>query len=363
MNRTLLFKLMVPSITIMASPLALAAGRHDPSIGGMLLIDTSYSKGFDDSKITDIYVDTFLIHVNKDINKYVNIHTAIKHEETPLADDNNIKVDEAYIGITVPDESSLNILLGRQYVPFGNYSTFMITNPLAFYLAKINDSALAVKYNDVLVAHAFLMNGNTAESGTLADKKNNTAEYGLGLGYETAQFKVSADWINSIAESDTVVDTTQSSIALKNYVAGWDFHAEYEVDAFEISTEYVSTTKKFQNTEYTFNDAGAKPSTWDVEFNYRLGYKNSWAGLRYSQSKEFLFLNQPKNMLSLGYGQEIFKHTLLKFEAYRQKDYVETDTALRFNGLPYDDVNYSPIAVTGTGNITFGCAVQLGVEF
>ncbi|HET8708200.1 MAG TPA: LbtU family siderophore porin [Pseudomonadales bacterium] len=362
-TRALVISALLVSITQNAA--AAKPHRHHPTrLTGLLLIDTEYSNGYADEKASNIFVDTLQVRMDRSINQNVSVHGSLLHEEDAQHDSNGIVMEEVYVTLSPGKDSRVAFTLGRQYLPFGNYSTHLITDPEALHLAKINDTAAVIKYGTEFNVHAFAMNGNTIKANPQQKKKDNAAEYGYGFSYEGEHFKIGTDWTNSICESDDVVDSIADTIALKTYVPGWDFHTGLTVGQWELTAEYVTATRSFDATELSFNGSGAKPSAWHIETAYQLPNNDAWLAFRTGQTREFLFLNQPKSTISLGYGQTIYKNTTLKLEAYRQKDYATTDNANHFNGITATESGYSLAEpIIGTGNMANGFIAQIGVAF
>jgi len=108
-------------ILAVAAACALAAQANaEPSVAlsGELAVNLDYSKAYDDQEISDIYVDTFLLNLEHEVNPHVGLKAALLHEEEPLADNGDIGVDEAFITLK-PGPEALELVVGRQYVPFG----------------------------------------------------------------------------------------------------------------------------------------------------------------------------------------------------------------------------------------------------
>lgn len=347
------------AVAIAAATSSSLIRAEEPStikLSGELAVDVEYAKGYDDAKVSDVYVDTFLLNLDHDVNKHVALHAALLHEENPLEDNSDIGLDEAFITIKPPTVSNLSLVLGRQYVPFGLHTSNMVTDPLTLLISEVNDSAFTVSYSDGFTAHAFIMNGNTKKAQTDDEAtKDHAREFGLGAGYEAESFSLGLDWINSLAEAGDIVDAVGSdNLVFESYLPGVSLWAQASLGEIELLAEYVAATKEFEASEFSFNSEGAKPSAISVEAKYGLGFNEAWLGLRLDQTSELLFLGAPKSSVSFGYGQQLFENTEMKLEVYRAKDYDDTDVASVFGAEE---------ATAGTGESSNGLVFQVGVSF
>lgn len=279
---------------------------------------------------------------------------ALLHEENPAEDNADIGLDEAFISIKTPVNENLSVILGRQYVPFGLHTSNMISDPLTLLISEINDSAATFSYSNGLTAHAYVMNGNTRKAQEEDDTHTDHAsEFGVGFGFESEDFNVGLNWINSLAEAGDVVDTFGSPLEFDSYVPGVSLWATANAGAIELSGEYVTATKDYDAAAFSYNDEGARPSALSLEAKYDLGSNGAWLGVRLDKTAELLFLGAPESAVSFGYGQDLFENTSLAVEIYQANDYDEEDIASAFEEE----------AVAGSGESATGITLQVGVSF
>jgi len=83
-------------------------------------------------------------------------------------DDVGLYLEDAYITLTGKESIPVYLIAGRQYIPFGNYTNYSITDPTTFILGNTNEGAAVAGYHfsDGLVdASLGFFNGKVQEAG------------------------------------------------------------------------------------------------------------------------------------------------------------------------------------------------------
>jgi hypothetical protein len=107
---------------------------------------------------------------------------------------------------------------------------------------------------------------------------------------------------------------------------------------FDFLARYVTALSRFSQTDLAYQSGsgirGAKPSAASLEAGYQFNVmdRGSRAMLSYQRSNEARNANgavhalvMPRNRVSMGYGVEVFKNTMLAFEVRRDHDYSNTE--------------------------------------
>ncbi|MBW2590686.1 MAG: LbtU family siderophore porin, partial [Deltaproteobacteria bacterium] len=111
---------------------------------------------------SDIVVSTVEVGIDAEIVKHVSGHILFLYEE----DDTPIEVDEAIISINGEDVVPLYLNAGQMYVPFGNFESHMISDPVTLELGETRESAVVAGFaNDCIGISAGVFNGDIDETG------------------------------------------------------------------------------------------------------------------------------------------------------------------------------------------------------
>jgi len=222
-----------------------------------------------DEDSSDIVVATVEVGIDAEITKHVSGHILFLYEE----DDTPLEVDEAIISIDGEDVVPLYLNAGQLYVPFGNFESHMISDPVALELGETRESAVVAGFaNDWLDISAGVFNGDIDETGednkinsyvaaaVFTLPENTISGFGLSAG---------ASYISNIGDSNSLQDDiTDSGVETVNdYVAGYSAFISISVlDRFFFNAEYLTAADEFAAGELSF-DGGQefKPSTLYVE--------------------------------------------------------------------------------------------------
>ena len=292
-----------------------------------------------DENSSDIVVATVQVGIDIEIAKHVSGHILFLYEEdyTPL------EVDEAIISIDGEDVLPLYLNAGQMYVPFGNFESHMISDPVTLKLGETRESALVAGFTtDWLDICTGVFNGDIDETGkddkiesyvacTVFTLPENTVA-GIGL-------SVGASYISNIGDSDSLEDDiTGSGVAtVKDYVAGYSaFISISAFDRFFFNAEYMAAADEFAAGELSF-DGGRKSklSTWYAELTAGV-IDDLEIAMRYEASVDCgTFLPEKRYGATITYGP--FANTSIGIEYLRGKfknndetDIVTAQLAIEF---------------------------------
>jgi len=287
-------------------------------IGGVVEVEAqriSPDGGPDES---DIYVATVELGIAAQINDWTETEVVLLYEDDGDAE---LDVDAATISIADPD-SIWTATAGQYALPFGNFSTNLVSDPITLDAAETVDSAIEFGVaNDGLSASAYVFKG---------DHESEIKNYGVALSYETETdnfaFSGGLGWINDISESDSVVDhVDDGGPSMLNKASAWSAFAQFNSGAFTVIGEYVaatdsldaySTTEEpsFYNIEAAYNfDAAGRPATFAV------GFQGSDEASAYAGG-----MDEERTLAA--FSMEIMDGTNLAFEYANTEDYAGSDT-------------------------------------
>ncbi len=315
-------------------------GEHI-KIGGLVEVEVGFAEDYDGNNESDIVLATMALDIDIDLHKYVKAHILLLWEED---DTEPVDLDEAYILLGNTEHFPLYVQAGKLYVPFGNFESHMISDPLTLELGETRESAVILGFDfNGLYAAAYAFNGDINENGDDDEIKC----FGLNAGYafenESFNFDVGMGWINSLGDSDILGDTLPGEI--KDYVGGVTAHAIFSWQGLTLIGEYLGATDEFEIAELEFKGVGAEPETWNIELGYtfEIADHETVVALAYQGSAEALALELPEERYLGTLGVGLIDGLSLALEYAHDEDYNEKDG--------------------GTGENADTLTVQLALEF
>lgn len=308
----------------MASALALAAalgagagvaqeasGEGDSPfvISGTLEIEASAWDG-DSGNGSDVSLATVELGFDAQVNQYTHGHLLFLYEEGE--NDDNISVDEATITIANQSASPAYFSAGRMYVPFGNFESNMISDPLTLEIGETQESALQLGWQpeEGIYGSIFVFNGNTDDGG--GDKANHWgANAGLALGGEEQSLDLGVGFISSIGDSDGldlgVVD---------DYAKGFSAHAIANFGPLALIGEYVGAMENVDGPQ-------SKVQAYNLEAGYHfpMAGKEATFALGYQRTKEAEAFDLPKERKLATLSVDVYENTSVAVEWAREKGY------------------------------------------
>lgn len=299
----------------------------------------------EDESSSDLSLAKVELGVDAKIAKHVNGHVLFLYE-----DGEDISVDEGYIFLDGEDVLPLYLKAGELYVPFGNFESYMISDPLTLDLGETRKAALEIgfKYNG-FHGSLYAFNGDIDKDGDESHIDNFGASAGYIFKNDRFSLDVGVDWINNIVDSNGYSDGVDKenehaaelgfAFAFRDYVPGIGTHAVFSFGPVTLIGEYISMLEK---PEWNITDivpgsmaalglnpieAGEKVAAWNIELGYgcSLGGKEATFAIGVQGTKngeEFLPEKRYIGAMSIG----IFEGTSLALE-YCRNEYETKDKA------------------------------------
>ncbi len=296
------------------------------------------------------------------VNKYVNGFIGLEYDNAqPLAyvSSRRIANSRIYLGkgfITLGNLNSfpLYTTLGQLYVPFGRYSTNMISSPLTKIMGRTNARTLLLGYHpkerNGLYAEVFTFAGDARKA-----QNRELNQYGANLGYSyvapTFHYDVGVSYIRNMADADGIQATggaifggfasPGSSEILVNYVPGIDYHGALGIGQFTFLGEYLSATSSYNITNLMYNNNGAKPSAANLEAAYNfhfIGLPSAFA-VGYGLTRQALALDLPKERYIATIKTSFWRNTIASLEFRHDKNYGVNDIASGTNSAVINAAN------------------------
>ena len=326
-----------------AQPATSASWSDRITLSGVVEVEAAYTDTDNDDE-SDITLATVELAVDTQVTDWVNVHALALFEEGEEND--HLIIDEGIITIGNSDVSPLYAAAGRMYVPFGNFESNMISDPLTLELGETRETAVQLGFeSEGFYGSAFTANGDARENG------NERIDYfgaNLGFGKEAEDgsgFDLGISFVNSIADSDNLQDTVTDADNLDDETPGIGAYATLRRGNFTLIGEYLGATEDFAAADLAFDGNGAEPESWNLEagYDFKIANKEATFALAWQGTDEALALELPEDRYMAALSVSIFENTSLSFEWAHDEDYS------RSNG--------------GTGDDSDTFTAQLAAEF
>jgi hypothetical protein len=281
-----------------------------------------------------------------------------------------------FVNIGDLDETPFYMTAGQLFVPFGRYSTSMVSAPLTMILSRTKARPVILGYKSRNESGPFAAIYGFKSDTTL----NSTAVGGVNLGYvfDTGYTtgELGASYISAINNaggmqftgSTPAVNTgtfggfssfTNGNEAVQK-IPAFGVHSYLSVDRYNFTAEWVGATGQFRPEDLSFNGRGARPQAAQLEASvtFKTFDKPASVGLGYQWTKDALALNLPKQRISGVFNISIWKDTVESLEYRHDFNYATNQYA---NGAaPIGQVNANTF---GPGGATDTLLAQIGVYF
>ena len=290
------------------------------TLSGVIEVEANHTKDFDGNSSSGLELATVELAIDAKAHPWVQGHALFLYEE---GDDDDVVIDEAFITIGNSEETPFYLSAGRMYVPFGNFATFMISDPLTLEMAETQETAVQVGYGSENWHSAlYAFNGDTSEGDD--DDSSTIEQYGAHVGYSFAEqswnVAVDTSYISSLFDSDLLAEEFDTA-ATGDYIPGFGVQGVLGIGNFTLIGEYIAALEDLdidgdKINPYTFNLEGAIV----VEL---MGHETAFA-LAWQGSEDLVGI-LPEQRFMASVGISLFEDTALTLEYAYDQDYDEHD--------------------------------------
>lgn len=294
-------------------------------------------------------------------------------------------MNKAFIIIGDFSKSPFYGSIGQMFVPFGVFSTTMVSSPMTKVLFRTQARAINIGFqqqsSNALFGSAYIFKGDSHGSAT--GRVNNG---GLNFGYrmKTGPFSevFGAGVIGNIADSQGLQNTDMQSSGLfggfgatgtcnlangtgtaacgneriVHRVPAYDFNAKLSIgQAVDVLAEFITASTNFNTNDMMINSHGAHPRALNTEAIYSFDAFNhpTSIGASYQLSGDGLAIGLPAKRYSLALNTSIWRNTLESLEFRHDIDYSGSVTSSGSN----------VIAPRGTGRSGNVVTAQIDLYF
>jgi hypothetical protein len=338
------------------------------------------AKGFKLNNQTDkgITLSRAELDVNSFVGPWALGFLSLSYSNAPSSSGSREPVSSVYLKrgfITLGNlqEAPVYFTIGETYVPFGKFSSLMLSTPVTESMARIRDTAATIGYSDNgLYAQLSSFPGDRT-SGSHSVFKQVAANLGYGQSISGGKFDLGTGWVSNLADSQGMQGTGNATAnqfsgfsgnnntgavpvlnALRHDVRSMDVHGTLSYNPWTFVAEYVFATDAFNSNDLSFNGRGAKVSAmhFETDYTFNLMGKALTAGVSYGQTKQALALNLPRYSWTFDLQSSLFEHTVETIEYRHDKDFSATA-----NG------GAAATAITGNGGTRNAVMLQIGAYF
>jgi len=354
-------------------PIIALSGKAEP----VAVLDNPFRPNNDG----DISLGSSELDVAASLNQNVEAFLSIAYDSyegspptvAPRINNSGFNLNMGFVNIGNLDKSPVYFTAGQVYVPFGRYSSSMISSPLTLSLARTKTRPVILGYKSQEDTGPFAAVYGYRSDTTLGKSGVGGVNLGYIFGHGDLIGEVGASYISSIADSAGMqntgshINTTFGGFgSLTNggedirKTPALDLHTNLGFDRFNVSLEWVEALRSFRPQDLSFNGLGAKPQAAQAEANmtFKAFNRPSSIGVGYQWSKDALALNLPQQRLVGVFNISIWKDTVESLEYRHDIDYGLNQYA---NGAaPVGVVNETTF---GTGRSADTVSAQIGVFF
>ena len=330
-------------------------GMHTPdlprvTLTGKLEGQTSYGSTYTDSRSGNINFNSAELDTYVQGNSWVSGYMTMDYNPDEHRDSSRLLMNRAFIAVGNLGQFPLYTSIGQVYVPFGRYSSRMVTTPVTQTLGRTRARTLTLGYqqtgNNVFHAEVYGFRGLT--NSLSCDNKNN--EWGTGIGYRfnnggRVSGEVGAGYISNLADSQGVQGTVfLNTENLRHRVPALNVYGALTINPVVFLAEYVGAVRSFDVNDVSFIKQGARPTAFHTEASYtfKTSSKHSSIGVGYGRTSQALTLGLPQVRYSVFYNINIWRDTNLALEYRHDVNYSVSTISTGSNPIPAD-------LVTGLG--------------
>ncbi len=327
----------------------------------------------------DLTLGSSELDVAAALNDKVEAFMSIAYDETPppiggqRVANSSFDLNTGFVNIGNLDSTPYYFTAGQMYVPFGRYSSAMISSPLTLRLTRTKARPFILGYKSQYESGPFMAIYGFKSDTT--DGHSGVAGFNWGYTIKTANVagEIGASYIGTIADSRGLQGTgsapfttfggfgspTNGSEAVGK-VPGAGVHGSISFDRYNLTAEWVTSTKSFNAEDLSFNGHGARVQAIQLEagMTFMVFDKPASLAAGYQAARQTLALNIPKDRISGVFNISIWKDTVESLEYRHDRDFNRNQYA---NGAaPLGLVNQTTI---GTGSSSDAIIAQIGVYF
>ncbi len=286
---------------------------------GLIEVEGSAVRDFEGINQSKFELATVELGFVGKMSDWASAHLTLLYEE---GGDDKLLIDDAHIILGDTTKFPLYLNAGRQYVPFGNFTTNMISDPLTLEIAETQETAMTIGFKEgKAYGSVFAFNGDTDEGGG----DSQIDQFGANIGYDFQRNSFSIDvgmsYINSIGDSDKLGDILkEKSLLTADYVGGIGAYAITHIGQMSLIGEYITALDDFEG------EKNFRPMAFNIEtgYDFHIQGLEATVAIAYQGTDDMVgYLPESRFLGSFAIG--IFPGTTFAVEWAHDKDYDRAD--------------------------------------
>jgi hypothetical protein len=265
-------------------------------------------------------------------------------------------INKAFITVGNFSESPFYGTIGQFYVPFGTYSSSMISNPLTKSLFRTKARAILLGFQqqspNALYASLYTFRGDSRVVNTSSQINNGGVNFGYKFKNDSFNGDIGAGVIGNVADSGGMQKTDNRSLfdgfgststscgplgtsacgneQLVHRVPGYDVHGSLSIGQhWDLLAEYVTASTPFNAADMTYNGKGAKPQALNAEaaYSFEAFNKPTSVAVGYGMTRDALAIGLPRTRYAAVLNTSWWKNTLQSLEFRHDINYANNSTS------------------------------------
>ena len=251
--------------------------------------------------------------ITHELGKYVAAELVILYEDGVTG------LDTAAMTLS-PEDSNWSLSAGMIYMPFGNFDSAMISDPLTLSLGETQEAAIRYDYSlSNLSGSFYLFNGSNNVGGQAA-----LDNFGLKLTHASEFMTTSFGYIDDIGDSDALQAAIFNQLTNNNTsakVAGQSIALGLRMGAISINSEMISAVTAFQSGQVEAGAVQPMATSTELAYGFDIAGSESIVAIGAQTSRDANALGIPKSRLMLGLSSDLQKDTRLGLQFSQDTDY------------------------------------------
>lgn len=295
------------------------------TLSGLIEGDIVFAEDYEGNSSSEFALAAVELGLDVEATEWAAGHLHISYD----SDDDDLFIEEASVILGNTETFPMLLTAGKVYMPFGDYSTNMIRDPLTLTIGEINAPGVIGGFESNGVAGVLFGYSGMNETGSDDSIKGLGAALTYSYEKDELNFNTGVSWVSNIADAGGITDVFDETgiESLESAIDGFNIHLGIGFGAFSLISEYVGALESFAAAELSFTEAGAEPSAWNTELAYttELLARETVFAVGYQQTSEALALGLPSQRLSTAGSMVVFEGTTLALEYYLDHDYSLDD--------------------------------------
>lgn len=350
-------------------PIIAISGKAEP-VG---MMNSDYVGGTN----VDLTLGSSEVDVAAALNQNVEAYIAIAYDSSPpdvgpRIDNSAFNLNMGFVNIGNLDKTPFYFTAGQLYVPFGRYSSSMISAPLTLNLARTKTRPFILGYKSQENTGPFVATYIYRSDTTLGRAGVGGVNTGYSFAFNEITGEVGASYISSMDDAAGMQSTAANPGTFGGFgsllngneavrkTQAVDVYGNMAYDRFNFAAEWVGATEAFRTQDLSFNGRGAKPQAiqTEIDMTFKAFNRPSSIGVGYQWTKDALALNLPQQRFIGVFNISIWKDTVESIEYRHDIDYGADQFA---NGAAPPGLVNAP--TLGTGGTSDTVSAEIGVYF